>query len=131
MIVQPGAYGTTFLAHSPRAQRDVTSQYGRTARLFEAFGHGFEERARAARLGDPREVIAPLVEELDRNAGERPLRHTVGNDGLEPVTAINRTCDQVQGQLLRAFGLKERPIAGVHVAGVHGGMNLSPREGAT
>jgi len=106
VIVQPGAYGTTFLANSLHAQRDVTSEYGRTAKLFEAFGRGFEERARAGRLGDPREVVAALVEEVERPAGERPLRRTIGNDVLEPVTTINRCCDQVQGQLLGAFGLK-------------------------
>jgi NAD(P)-dependent dehydrogenase (short-subunit alcohol dehydrogenase family) len=106
VIVQPGAYGTTFLANSMPPQSDVTGAYGPTAKMFEAFGSGFEERAKSGELGDPSEVVQALVEEVERPDGERPLRRTVGQDVLEPVSAINQTCDQVQGHLLDALGLK-------------------------
>jgi hypothetical protein len=74
--------------------------------MFEAFGTGFEERAKSGGLGDPAEVVTALVEEVERPEGDRPLRVAVGQDVFEPVTAINQTCDQVQGNLLTAFGLK-------------------------
>ena len=106
VIVQPGAYGTTFLANSMHPQKDVASTYGPTAQMFEAFGSGFEERVKSGGLGDPAEVVKALVEEVERPAGERALRRTVGQDVQEPVSAINQTCDQVQGHLLSAFGLK-------------------------
>lgn len=106
VIVQPGAYGTTFLANSMHPRNDVTGTYGPTAQMFEAFGSGFEERAKSGGLGDPSEVVQALVEEVERPAGERPLRRTVGQDVQEPVSAINQTCEQVQRHLLSAFGLK-------------------------
>ena len=106
VIVQPGAYGTTFLANSIHPENDVASTYGPTAKMFEAFGSGFEDRAKSGGLGDPSEVVQALVEEVERPAGDRNLRRTVGQDVAEPVSAINKTCDQVQGQLLSAFGLK-------------------------
>ena len=106
VIVQPGAYGTTFLTNSLHPERDVVSTYGPTAKIYEAFATGFEQRAQSGGLGDPAEVVAALVEEVERPAGDRPLRRTVGRDVADPVTAINRSCDQVQDQLLRAFGIR-------------------------
>jgi NAD(P)-dependent dehydrogenase (short-subunit alcohol dehydrogenase family) len=106
VIVQPGAYGTTFLANSVHPKNGVTSAYGPTTKMFEAFGSGFEERAKSGELGDPSEVVKALVEEVERPSGERALRRTVGQDVLEPVSDINQTCDQVQDNLLSAFGLK-------------------------
>ena len=106
VIVQPGAFGTTFLANSVHPKSDVVGTYGPTAKMFEAFSSGFEERAKSGGLGDPSEVVKALVKEVERPAGDRPLRRTVGQDVMEPVSAINETCDQVQGHLLSAFGLK-------------------------
>lgn len=106
VILQPGAYGTTFLANSMHPESDVSSAYGPTAEMFEAFGSGFEERARSGQLGDPNDVVQALVEEVERPAGARSLRRPVGQDVAEPVTAINQVCDQVQDGLLRAFGLR-------------------------
>ena len=106
VIVQPGAYGTTFLGNSVHGEKDVTGSYGRSAEMFAAFGSGFEERAKAGGLGDPSEVTAALLEEVERPAGDRPLRHTVGQDIMEPVSAINQACDQVQNGLLSHYNLK-------------------------
>lgn len=106
VIVQPGAYGTTFLDNSMHPVNDVMGTYGPSAKTFEAFGSSFEERAKSGDLGDPSEVVKALVEEVERPTGERPLRRTVGQDVLEAVSAINQTCDQVQDHLLSAFGLK-------------------------
>lgn len=106
VIIQPGAYGTTFLTNAIHPDNDVMGVYGRSATTFEAFGSGFEQRAQAGELGDPTEVVDALVEEIERGAGDRPLRRCIGKDVAEPVNAINQTCDTVQGHLLDAFGLK-------------------------
>lgn len=56
-------------------------------------------------LGDPSEVVAVLVEEVERPAGDRPLRRVVGKDIAPGVSAINDTCAAVQGEILKAFGM--------------------------
>lgn len=107
VIVQPGAYGTTFLNNSIHPKNDASAKYGPTAKMFEAFGASFESRAKAGGLGDPSEVVRALVEEVERPSGPRPLRRPVGNDVKEAVGAINAVADKVQDGLLRAFGMKK------------------------
>jgi len=106
VIIQPGAYGTTFHGNAVPAATDVTGDYGETTKRFEAFAGAFAQRAQSGGLGDPTEVTAAIVEQVERAAGKHPLRHTVGQDVKQGVTLINQTCEQVQGHLLSAFGLK-------------------------
>ncbi|MEM9489663.1 MAG: hypothetical protein AAGC55_10990, partial [Myxococcota bacterium] len=106
VIVQPGAYGTTFLGNSMMPKGDISAGYGPVAEMFKAFGGNFQARAAAGELGDPSEVVAILVEEVERPAGERPLRRPVGEDIAEPVGTINQTCEQVQNAVLSNFGIK-------------------------
>ncbi len=106
VIVQPGTYGTTFLEHPINPESDVSNTYGLTTKRFDALGRGFEERAKSGNIGNPSEVAKTLVEEVERAGGERPLRRVVGQDVKVPVSAINQTCDHVQGHLLRTSGLK-------------------------
>lgn len=106
VIVQPGAYGTTFLANCLPPKADVGGVYGPSTKNFEAFGGNFEEMAKAGGLGDPSEVVEALVEEVGRSSGDRPLRRAVGKDIQAPVGAINETCSQVQDGLLSHYGLK-------------------------
>ncbi|MFN0246294.1 MAG: SDR family oxidoreductase, partial [Kofleriaceae bacterium] len=100
VIIQPGAYGTTFLANCVQPKTDVVGTYGATAKMFGAFSSGFEARAKSGGLGDPSEVVTAMVEEVERPAGDRPLRRPVGRDVGEAVTAINQTCNQIQDGLL-------------------------------
>lgn len=106
VLIQPGGYGTSFLGNTVQPATDVSRQYGPTQKMFEAFSSSFEERAKAGELGDPKEVVDAMVQEVERPAGDRPLRRTVGADVLEPVTAINDVCENVQDGLMTAFGLK-------------------------
>jgi NAD(P)-dependent dehydrogenase (short-subunit alcohol dehydrogenase family) len=106
VIIQPGAFGTTFTPNCVTPKTDLSSVYGPSAQIFQAFGKGFEERIKSGGIGDPKEVVQALVEEVERPAGDRPLRRTVGRDVQEPVGAINQTCAQVQGHLFKAFGLQ-------------------------
>jgi NAD(P)-dependent dehydrogenase (short-subunit alcohol dehydrogenase family) len=105
-IVQPGAYGTTFLWNSQLPERDVTGEYGKTADIFRAFSSNFESRAKAGGLGDPSEVVHAIVEEVEATDADRPLRRAVGKDVEHGVTAINAASAQVQGFLASNFGFK-------------------------
>jgi len=107
IIVQPGAYGTTFMANLVMAgDQQRTGQYGSTLETMEAFGKGFEERAQAGQMGNPQEVVDALVEAVEAERGELPARRTVGADVSESVSAINQTSEQVHEQVYGAFGLK-------------------------
>ncbi|MGB0678711.1 MAG: SDR family oxidoreductase [Polyangiales bacterium] len=106
-ILQPGAYGTSFLANSlPPADSARVEAQPKIKAMFEAFGSGFEAKAKAGELGNPEEIVDALVALVEAAAGQRPLRQTVGDDVKEGVGAINATCAQVQARLLSAFGLR-------------------------
>lgn len=106
VIVQPGAYGTSFLFNSQQPKTDMLPAYGPgTQAFYAAFAGGFEERAKGGQLGDPAEVTAAIVEEVERPAGDRPLRHTVGADVKDGVTAINQAVAGIQGYLEANYGL--------------------------
>ncbi len=106
VIVQPGAFGTTFAPNSLMPSKDVTGEYGTTTQIFNAFAAGFEERFKTGAIGDPADVVKALVEEVERPTEECSLRRTVGREVQEPVGAINRTCAEVQSHLLKAFGVR-------------------------
>ncbi len=107
IVVQPGAFGTTFSQHSVHAA-DVArlAGYGPVPRMMEGFVKGFEERARAGQLGKPEELVQALVEVVEAPRGSLPARRTVGADVYEPVTAINQVSEEVHDRLLRAFGMR-------------------------
>jgi hypothetical protein len=76
--------------------------------MFKAFSGSFKQRAESGGLGNPIEVVNAVVEEVERSAGERRLRRAVGKDVQEPVSAINKTSDQIQDHLMTAFGMKKK-----------------------
>jgi NAD(P)-dependent dehydrogenase (short-subunit alcohol dehydrogenase family) len=106
-ILQPGAYGTNFLSNSiqPR-EAGLIDQQPKVKAMFDAFGKGFEERAKAGQLGNPNEIFDAVVELVDMEKSKRPLRLTVGADVQQAVVPINEKCAEVQGFLLHAFGLR-------------------------
>jgi hypothetical protein len=106
-ILQPGAYGTNFLGNSiqPR-EAGLIDQQPKVKAMFEAFGKGFEERAKTGQLGNPNEIFDAVVELVDMEKSKRPLRLTVGADVQQAVVPINEKCAEVQGFLLHAFGLR-------------------------
>ena len=106
-IVQPGAFGTTFMEHSMMAKEgEVIGQYGALPEVFKAFSGAFEERAKAGKLGDPKEVVDALVEVTEAPKGSLPARRPVGKDVAEPVSAINKLNNRIHEGLFKAFGLK-------------------------
>ena len=105
LILQPGAFGTAFSAKVPQPANDLVGEYGPAAEMFEAFAGNFAAMAEAGHLGDPQMVVEALVEEVERPAGSRALRRTVGHDIEGPVSAINRTCAEAREELHKTFGL--------------------------
>jgi NAD(P)-dependent dehydrogenase (short-subunit alcohol dehydrogenase family) len=106
VIVQPGAYGTTFMQNSIMAGDDQrTGEYGPMLGRMEAFGKGFEERAKAGQIGDPREVVNALVEVVEAADSDLPSRRPVGADISEPVSALNQLSEQIHDRIYKAFGL--------------------------
>lgn len=104
-ILQPGAYGTSFLTNSVTpANPGVLDDQPPVKAFYEAFADGFEQRAKAGGLGDPQEIIDAIVSLVEAGKGQRPLRKCVGEDVQHGVTAINDACAQVQGYLAQAFG---------------------------
>lgn len=106
-ILEPGAYGTNFLANAI-APRDagMIDQMPKTKAMFENFGRGFEERAKAGQLGNPVEIVDALVELVELDKSKRPLRKTVGADVRQAVVPINERCAEVQNMLLTSMGLR-------------------------
>jgi len=106
-ILQPGAYGTDFTAHSiqPVDGKRLDDQPA-LKKMFDAFGGAFEQRAKAGLLGNPREIVDAMVELVELPRDKRPLRKPVGKDVEMPVGALNAAHDQVQNQLLTMFGLR-------------------------
>jgi NAD(P)-dependent dehydrogenase (short-subunit alcohol dehydrogenase family) len=103
VILEPGSFGTGAFEKGLRPRADLTAEYGPTGELFRAFFAGYSQRAQAGALGDPAEVVDAIVEEVERPAGQRPLRRPVGRDSEQALAAINRTCEQVQQQLRAAM----------------------------
>jgi NAD(P)-dependent dehydrogenase (short-subunit alcohol dehydrogenase family) len=106
VIVQPGAYGTTFFNNILQPTNNVASEYGPTTEVFNGFANAFEEMGRTGQMGDPSEVVQVMVEEVERTSEIRPLRRPVGSDMSQAVATINEVCGQAQETLLTNFGLK-------------------------
>ena len=106
-ILEPGAYGTNFLANAI-APKDagMIDQLPKTKVMFENFGKRFEARAKAGELGNPVEIVDALVELVDLDKDKRPLRKTVGMDVEQAVVPINEKCAEVQNMLLAGRGLR-------------------------
>jgi NAD(P)-dependent dehydrogenase (short-subunit alcohol dehydrogenase family) len=99
-MIQPGVYGTGFMAHSVQAADAArTEQYG-----LVKDGKAFQEMVAAGRIGDPREIFETFVRVVELPKGERPLRVTVDSQLGQSVAAINQTCAQVQEGVLAGMG---------------------------
>lgn len=106
-ILQPGAYGTSFLTNSVMpANQHLLDDQPPVKALYDAFAGSFEERAAAGDLADPQEVVDALVGLVEMDKGSRPLRRTVGADVEHGVGAINEACANVQNYLATMFGYK-------------------------
>ncbi|MCA8940655.1 MAG: SDR family oxidoreductase [Planctomycetes bacterium] len=105
LIIEPGAFGTDIAGKNPEPARDLTSEYGPTAAVFQAFSNAFEENRSAGNLGDPQMVVDAFVEEVERPNGPVSLRRPVGHDVFAPVSALNAASEQCQKDIFATFGL--------------------------
>jgi NAD(P)-dependent dehydrogenase (short-subunit alcohol dehydrogenase family) len=104
-IVQPGAYGTEFMAHSLQpADGARLEQYGPVKDALHAFGQMFQEMVATGRVGDPREIYDTFVRVVETPKGQRPLRVSVDGQTGQAVAAVNGTCAQVQDGVMAAMG---------------------------
>ena len=104
-MIQPGVYGTGFMAHSVQpADAARTEQYGMVKDGLLGFGKAFQEMVAAGRIGDPREIFETFVRVVELPKGERPLRLVVDSQLGQPLAAINQVCAQVQEGVMVGFG---------------------------
>ncbi len=102
-ILQPGAYGTSFLMNSITPADDVLTSQPPLKAFFDGFAGAFAERAKAGGLGNPQEIVDALVELVEADKDARPLRRAVGVDVQHGVGAINDAAAQVQAQIKQSF----------------------------
>jgi NAD(P)-dependent dehydrogenase (short-subunit alcohol dehydrogenase family) len=101
-IVQPGAFGTTFGANMLRPRDgDRQESYGDSVKgMFASMAQGFAERE----YQDPKEVVDVLVELVESDPGNRPLRVPVGADSEMACEPINNAQAQSQQAIMAHFG---------------------------
>jgi NAD(P)-dependent dehydrogenase (short-subunit alcohol dehydrogenase family) len=100
VILEPGAYATAILGKLEKGE-DPThkSGYGEMAEV--------PERLKATiggSRGNPQEIADVVLKIIETPAGQRQLRYRVGPGG-PGVQRINELTDEVQAQMLEAFGI--------------------------
>ena len=109
VVVEPGGFGTRFMANmAVPADAARVKSYGALSQFPEQMWSSIGEQFQGEDAPDPQVVADAILTLIETPAGRRPLRTVV-----DPVTgggaasAINETTDQVQSQLLSAFGMGE------------------------
>ena len=109
VIVEPGGFGTGFadrLMHP--ADEDRIASYGALAEIPNQMWGGLMQRLASEDAPDPQAVADAVLQLIETPAGHRPLRTVVDPlSGGEAPAIMNKTSDQVQEQLLGAFGITE------------------------
>jgi NAD(P)-dependent dehydrogenase (short-subunit alcohol dehydrogenase family) len=100
VVIEPGAYATPIMEKLERGE-DPSRKigYGEMAEI--------PERIRAkigSSRANPQEIADIVLQIIETPAGQRPLRYRVGPGG-PGVQRINALTDEVQAQLLEAFGI--------------------------
>jgi NAD(P)-dependent dehydrogenase (short-subunit alcohol dehydrogenase family) len=100
VVIEPGAYATPILGKLEKGEDPGRqSGYGEMAQVPEKL---------KAKIGssraNPQEIADIVLQIIETPAGQRQLRYRVGPGG-PGVQRINAVTDEVQGQLLEAFGI--------------------------
>ena len=102
VVIEPGAYATAIMDKlEPGEDPSRKSGYGEMA---HAPGK-IKAKLRDSRA-NPQEIADAVEKIIETPAGQRQLRYRVGPGG-PGVQRINTLTDEIQGQLLEAFGLTE------------------------
>jgi NAD(P)-dependent dehydrogenase (short-subunit alcohol dehydrogenase family) len=100
VVIEPGAYATPIMEKLERGE-DPSRKigYGEMAEIPEKI------RAKiGSSRANPQEIADVVLQIIETPAGRRPLRYRVGPGG-PGVQKINALTDEVQAQLLEAFGI--------------------------
>ena len=102
VILEPGAYSTP-IADKLEGGEDAERKagYGEMAKV----PGNVLQRIRSSRA-NPQEIADRVLQIIETHAGQRNLRYRVGPGG-PGVERINTLTDEIQSQLLEAFGLTE------------------------
>jgi NAD(P)-dependent dehydrogenase (short-subunit alcohol dehydrogenase family) len=100
VVIEPGAYATQIM-QKLEAGEDASRKmgYGEVAHVPERI----RERLRGSRA-NPQEIADAVLRIIETPAGQRQMRYRVGPGG-PGVERINELTDEVQAQLLEAFGI--------------------------
>jgi len=102
VIIQPGAYPTAVFDNLERAADTAREEgYGAVS--------GIADRFLVMSLGtkaNPQEIADVVLRTIETPPGQRKLRQRVGN-GVQGIVDLNQLSEQVQGQILAAFGMAE------------------------
>jgi len=102
VIVQPGAYPTGILGRlEAGADESRMTTYGAVNEIPQKIS-----TLVGASKADPQEIADAILQIIETPAGRREFRYRVGS-GAGGVESINANCEQIQQQLLEAFGIAE------------------------
>jgi NAD(P)-dependent dehydrogenase (short-subunit alcohol dehydrogenase family) len=102
VVIEPGAYATPIMDKlEPGEDPERKAGYGKTAQIPEMIS----SRLRGVRA-NPQEIGDAVLSIIETPAGQRKMRYRVGPGG-PGVERINALTDEIQVQVLEAFGLNE------------------------
>ena len=100
VVIEPGAYATPIMAKLERGEDPKRKNgYGEMADVPEKL----KARIGSSR-GNPQEIADAVLQIIETPAGQRQLRYRLGPGG-PGVQRINTLTDEVQAQMLQAFGI--------------------------
>ena len=100
VVIEPGAYPTPIMTKLERGEDPARkTDYGEVAKIPEKV-QGLIASSRA----NPQEIADAALQIIETPAGQRKLRYRVGPGG-SGVPRINDLTDEIQSQLLEAFGI--------------------------
>ena len=102
VVIEPGAYSTPIADKLEQGEdRERKAGYGEMAKI----PGSVLQKIRNSRA-NPQEIADKVLEIIETPAGQRKLRYRVGPGG-PGVERINTLTDEIQAQLLEAFGITE------------------------
>jgi len=102
VVLEPGAYATQILEKlEPGEDRGRKSGYGEVAKIPEKI-----KKLLGNTRANPQEIADAVLQIIETPPGQRALRYRVGPGG-PGVEKINALTDEIQAQLLEAFGMTE------------------------
>jgi len=102
VVIEPGPYATPILdKQEPGGDPGTKASYGETAQIPVKILNDIRRSQ-----DNPQEIGDAVLRIIETPAGQRKMRYRVGRGG-PGVERINALTDEVQAQLLEAFGLAE------------------------